>query len=74
MFILSARAVTILSQQERQRYVLLCCVTSAVSCLLCHLQELRGELMALYAAADRGWVELLKHCYTQHPPLNPANR
>jgi hypothetical protein len=38
------------------------------------LQELEPELKAIYAAAYKGWVELLKHCYKEHAPLNPANR
>jgi hypothetical protein len=42
--------------------------------LLCSLQALREELQALYDAANKGWVELIKHCYSKHPPLNPANR
>ncbi|KAF6261416.1 hypothetical protein COO60DRAFT_1636853 [Scenedesmus sp. NREL 46B-D3] len=37
-------------------------------------EALRAELQALYNAASKGWVELIKHCYDKHPPLNPANR
>jgi hypothetical protein len=48
----------------------MCCLAVAVFLL----QALRDELQALYDAANKGWVELIKHCYSKHPPLNPANR
>jgi hypothetical protein len=38
------------------------------------VQSLREELTGLYAAANKGWLELLKHCYTKHPPMNPTSR
>ncbi|WIA12678.1 hypothetical protein OEZ85_006319 [Tetradesmus obliquus] len=37
-------------------------------------EALDAELEALSAAASKGWAELIKHCYSKHPPLNEANR
>jgi hypothetical protein len=51
----------------------LCAVLSMHPCAVVP-QALKPELQALYDAANKGWTDLLKHVYTQHPPLNPANR